>query len=185
MEQLYVFFHQINNNIFSTVLSNQIFHIFVFKKFFILIIRKKYFDFPNYFEFVHNYWNTLANYSNYLSLEQLFFSKLQKQWARDVLVKRCFENKRYIYKKHLRRSAIPGKWHSISIDITLRHVCSSVNLLHISRTAFHNNISCGLLLKLVHKYYQLEKHTEKSIKHIRSTHRELLLEITYFVILEI
>ena len=36
-------------------------------------------------------------------------------------------------------------------EITLRHVCSSVNLLHIFRTPFHKNISGGLLLSIDRK----------------------------------
>ena len=48
---------------------------------------------------------------------------------RGVLRKRCSENMQQIYSK-----------------ITLRHGCSTVNLLHIFRTTFPKNTSEGLLL---------------------------------------
>ena len=44
------------------------------------------------------------------------------------------------------QSAISIKLQSNFIEITLRHGCSLVNLLHILRTPFPKNISEGLLL---------------------------------------
>ena len=43
--------------------------------------------------------------------------------------------------------------HSNSIEITLRHECSSVNLLHILRTLFPNNTSGRLLLFLLYSTF--------------------------------
>ena len=47
---------------------------------------------------------------------------------------------------HPCRSAISIKLQSNFIEITLRHGCSSVNLLHIFRAPFPKNTSGGLLL---------------------------------------
>ena len=68
-------------------------------------------------------------------------NNFQKQPSRGVLRKRCSENIQQIY-----RSVISVKLLGKSIEITLRHWCSSVSLLHILRTPFHNNNSGGLLL---------------------------------------
>ena len=64
---------------------------------------------------------------------------------RGVLKKRCSENMQQIYRRTPWRNVI-----SISnfIEITLQHGCSTVNLLHISRTAFLKNTSGRLLLSL-------------------------------------
>ena len=78
----------------------------------------------------------------------------QKQPSRRVLRKRCSENMLQIYRRHLCRSAISIKLQSSFIEITpcnfieitLRHGCSSVNLLHIFRTHFLKNTSGWLLL---------------------------------------
>ena len=50
--------------------------------------------------------------------------------------------------KHPCRSAISIKLQSNFIEITLRHGCSPVTLLHIFRTAFHKNTSGRLLLNV-------------------------------------
>ena len=68
---------------------------------------------------------------------------LQKQPSRDVLIKRYSENMQQIY----RRTPML-KLQSNFIEITLRHGCSPVNLLHIFRTSFPKNTSGGLLLML-------------------------------------
>ena len=55
--------------------------------------------------------------------------------------KRCFENMQQIY----RRTPMPkcdfNKVALQSLEITLRHGCSPVNLLHIFKTPFSKNIS--------------------------------------------
>ena len=48
--------------------------------------------------------------------------------------------------EHPCRSAISIKLQSNFIEITLRHGCSPVNLLHIFKTPFLKNTSGGLLL---------------------------------------
>ena len=48
--------------------------------------------------------------------------------------------------EHPCRSAISIKLQSKFIEIALRHACSPVNLLHISRTLFPKNTSVWLLL---------------------------------------
>ena len=50
--------------------------------------------------------------------------------------------------EHPCRSAISIKLQSSFIEITLRHGCSPVNLLHIFRTLFLKNTSRWLLLKI-------------------------------------
>ena len=69
----------------------------------------------------------------YLSLKEEVFTILvyQKTPSRHVLRKRCSKNMQQICN---------------FIEITLQHGCSTVNLLHIFRTPFHENISGGLLL---------------------------------------
>ena len=51
--------------------------------------------------------------------------------------------------EHPCRSAISIKLQSNFIEITLRHECSPVNLLHIFRTAFPGNTSGWLLLYII------------------------------------
>ena len=65
----------------------------------------------------------------------------QKQPSICVLVKRCSENMQQIY----RMRPIP-KCDFNKVETTLRHECSSVNLLHIIRTPFPKNTSGGLPL---------------------------------------
>ena len=50
--------------------------------------------------------------------------------------------------EHLSQSVILIKLLSNFIEITLRHGCSPVNLLHIFRTPFTNNTFGRLLLKI-------------------------------------
>ena len=51
--------------------------------------------------------------------------------------------------KHPYRNVISKKLQSNFIEITLRHGCSPVNLLHISRTSFYKNTSGGLFLNRI------------------------------------
>ena len=55
------------------------------------------------------------------------------------------------------------------IEITLRHGCSPVNLLHFFRTPFHKNISGGLLLQGKNK----SKLAKISSNHFLSANRKL------------
>ena len=67
----------------------------------------------------------------------------RKHPFRGVLIKRCSENMQQIYK----RTPMP-KCDSNFIEITLRDVCSPVNLLYVVfRTPFSKNTSRGLLLQ--------------------------------------
>ena len=70
----------------------------------------------------------------------------QKQPSKGILRKRCSENIRKIY----RRTPMPkcdfNKVAQNFTEITLRHGCSPVNLLHILRTPFTKNTSGWLLL---------------------------------------
>ena len=75
---------------------------------------------------------------------------LQKQPPRGVSRKSCSENMQQIYM----RTPMPKcDFNKVAllcnfIEITLRHGCSPVNLLHIFRTPFPRNTSGWLLLKL-------------------------------------
>ena len=46
------------------------------------------------------------------------------------------------------KSGFLSNWKHNFIEIVLRHGCSPVNLLHISRTPFRKNTSGGLLLDI-------------------------------------
>ena len=82
---------------------------------------------------------------HYIGLIQLLscFWTGQKQPSRGVLNKRCSENMQQIYKRT--RRVISIKLLCNFIEITLRHGCSPVNLLHIFRTPFRMNTSRRLL----------------------------------------
>ena len=59
--------------------------------------------------------------------------------------------------EHPCQSAISIKLQSNSIEITLRHGCSPVNLLHVFRTPFYRNTSGWRLLnKLVNPFHATE-----------------------------
>ena len=70
---------------------------------------------------------------------------LQKQPSRGVLRKRCSEN---IQQIHRRASMAKCHFNKVAYEITLRHGCSPLNLLHIFRTPFPKNSSGRLLLGL-------------------------------------
>ena len=72
-------------------------------------------------------------------------TKIQKQPSIGVPWKRCSENMQQIYKENTHGEV---RLQSNFIEITLRHGCSSANLLHIFRTTFLKNISGWLLLKI-------------------------------------
>ena len=73
---------------------------------------------------------------------------IRKQPPTGVPRKRCSEKMQQIYMRHLCQSAISIKLQSNFIEITLRHGCSPVNLLHIFRTPFLKNTSGWLLLNM-------------------------------------
>ena len=64
---------------------------------------------------------------------------------RGVPTKRCSENMQQIYRSNF-------------IEITLRHGCYLVNLLHIFRTSFFKNPSGWLLLELQEYYAVSDEH---------------------------
>ena len=67
----------------------------------------------------------------------------QKQPSRGILMKSCFENMQQIY----RRTSMPKcDFSKVAIEMTLWHVCSPVNLLHIFRTPFPKKTLGRLLL---------------------------------------
>ena len=72
----------------------------------------------------------------------------QKQPSRGVLRKRCSENMQQIYRRKPMGKCYFNKVAKQSnfIEITLRHRCSPVNLMHIFRTLFHKNTYGWLLL---------------------------------------
>ena len=80
-------------------------------------------------------------------LEKAVRWKGEKQPPKGVLKKRCSENMQQIYRRKPMRSMISIKLLCDFIEITLRHVFSPVNLLHIFRTPFRRNTSGCLLLK--------------------------------------
>ena len=72
------------------------------------------------------------------SFQILNYSSIQKHPSIGVLIKRCSENMQQICRRKLRNF----------IEITLRHRCSLVNLLHIFRTHFYRNTYEALLLNI-------------------------------------
>ena len=70
-----------------------------------------------------------------------------KQPSRGVLRKSVLKICSIFTGEHSCQSAISIKLQSNFIEITLRHGCSPVNLLHIFRTCFYKNTSWWLLLQ--------------------------------------
>ena len=73
--------------------------------------------------------------------KKLFRSSQTEVFLRKGLLKICSK----FTGEHPCQSVIPIKLQSNFIEITLRHGCSTVNLLHIFRTPFPRN-TCGWLL---------------------------------------
>ena len=79
----------------------------------------------------------------------------QKQLSSGILRKRFSENMQQIYGRTNMMKCDFNKV-EIALEITLRHGCSPVNLLHIFRTTFLKNTSGWLLLsflKLTRDYF--------------------------------
>ena len=76
-------------------------------------------------------------------------SKIQKQSCRSVFKKSILKICRKFTGEHSCRSAIAIKLLCNFIEITLRHGCSPVNLLHVFRAPFLKNTSGWLLLKIL------------------------------------
>ena len=70
---------------------------------------------------------------------------IQKQPFRGVLKNRCSQICSKFTGEHPCRSVISMKLQSNFIEITLRHGCSPINLLHFFRTPFYKNTSRWLL----------------------------------------
>ena len=81
--------------------------------------------------------------------------------SRDVFRKRCFENMQQIY----RRTSMPKcdfKWlQSNFIEITLRHGCSPINLLHVFETTFIRAPMEGCFYNFKHRNYKIHKISKK------------------------
>ena len=81
-------------------------------------------------------------------VEELFsylihYLYFQNQPSRSVLRKRCSKNMHQIY----RRTTMPKcDFSKVTIEITLWHGCSPINLMHIFRTPFFKNTTGRLLL---------------------------------------
>ena len=73
---------------------------------------------------------------------------MQKQPSRGVLGKGIRKIHSKLTGEHSCRTVISIKLQSNFIEITLRHECSRVNLLHISRTPFCKMTSGGLFLSI-------------------------------------
>ena len=85
----------------------------------------------------------------------------QKQSPRCVLSKRCSKNMQQIYRGKLLLKC-DLNLQSNFIEITLRHRCSPVNLLHIFKTPFSKNTSGWLLLYFNPSRCQCCPHIETS-----------------------
>ena len=60
--------------------------------------------------------------------------------------------------EHPCRSEMSIKWFCNFIEITLQHMCSPVNLLHIFRTLFLRNTSRGLRLRFADTAWKVSKY---------------------------
>ena len=92
----------------------------------------------------------LINNSKELQFYQLsdIHKLFEKQSSRRVLKKRCSENMQQIYGRHPRQSAISIKLLCNFIEISLRHGCSPVNVLHILRIRAFWRTASYLIWKL-------------------------------------
>ena len=86
----------------------------------------------------------------------------QKQSPRCVLSKRSSKNMQQIYRGTLLLKC-DLNLQSNFIEITLRHRCSPVNLLHIFKTPFSKNTSGWLLLYFNHQVPVLPPYRNQSI----------------------
>ena len=74
---------------------------------------------------------------------------IQKQPSKGALWKRYSESMQQIYRRTRCRSVISIKLLCNFIEITFRHGCFPINLLHIFRTSFPKNTSKQLLLHML------------------------------------
>ena len=79
-------------------------------------------------------------------LKLIEMSKTEAAVQRCFIRKRCSENMQQIYRRKPMLNSDLNKIASNFIEITLRHGCSPVNLLHNFKTPFPKNTSGGLLL---------------------------------------
>ena len=117
--------------------------------------------------------------------------KVQKQPSRGVLKKRCSENMQQIFKKGVLKisSKFTGKHPCQSlvsmqllrnfIEITLRHGCCPVKLLHIFRTPFLKNTSDRLLLKVINPFHPSVYRNQSFDLHYKSSYLFLLYELQH------
>ena len=88
----------------------------------------------SWFLYIRDFTLTLLRNQDYILSKNIF----QKQPSRGVHTKRYSENMLQIY----RRTPMPKcDFNKVAIEITFRHGCSPVNLLHILRTPFSKNTS--------------------------------------------
>ena len=79
-------------------------------------------------------------------------SETQEQSPIGVPMKRCSENMQQIYRRTPMKRCDFNRAANF-IEITLLHVCSPVNLLHIFRTVFTKNTSGRMLLEVPTTFY--------------------------------
>ena len=84
-----------------------------------------------------------------ISKFQRVISNIQNQPSISVLIKRCSKNMQQIYWRTPMPKRDFNKVASNFIEITSRHGCSPVNLVHIFRMPFPKNTSGGLLLNII------------------------------------
>ena len=97
----------------------------------------------------------LLTMTRYQSFRIFLRPEWQKQPSRAVLGKGVLKICSKFTGENPCRSVISIKLQSNVTEITLRHGCSPVNLLHFFRTSFPKNASKGLLLKW---FFSWQKH---------------------------
>ena len=98
---------------------------------------------------VFSYSVCTKRYSHHSNFTALVYLARQRSTRSEVFLTKGVMKKGSKFAGKLpHQSAISIKLQSNFIEITLRHGCSPVNLLNISRTRFLKNSSGGLLLKV-------------------------------------
>ena len=99
---------------------------------------------------------------------------LQKPPSRGALRKRCSDNMQQIY----RRTLIPKGNFMPKCEITLRHGCSPVNLLHIFRTPFLKNTS-GRFLLILSNWTSTNENTNNAFVNLLSQFSDFLSKTSF------
>ena len=114
------------------------------------------FDMSGFVRWTKSLWR-FSLFISFLSLQvlnDLNSQKYRSSYLGVFLVKSVLKIYSKFTREHPCRSVISIKLQS---NVSLRHACSTVNLLHIFRTPFLKNTSGGLLLEIKQKWSSVQK----------------------------